>query len=58
MRGVRPSDLIKKEKRKYREKHTRGLTGSLTNKSGQLFGALPDNRAAAQLRSPRGQPGM
>lgn len=38
--------------------HCRGLTGSLTNKTGQLFDALPDNRAAAKLRSPRGQPGM
>lgn len=38
--------------------HCCGLTGSLTNKTGQLFDALPDNRAAAKLRSPKGQPGM
>lgn len=41
MSGVRHSDLISKEKRKHREKHTHGfkahspgLTGSPTNKRG------------------------
>lgn len=52
----------KKKKRQYKKKHMCGFKAALlwadrfTKKAGQLFDALPVNRHAFNLWSPRGQP--